>query len=201
MGGRKNHLRACKSCGAEELVRSDQMQNECSACSKVTFKARVREWVANNRDIFLKRCSMAGRKHGLHSTRIYRIHRSMLARCGHFSYRHKWAMYYEDKGIKVCDEWLNFESFAKWAFDSGYSDELTIDRIDGSKGYSPENCKWATRKEQQDNRSNSRSTRWSSYSECCLVCGTSDRRHVSKGMCGACYQRDYKLKENKLSTP
>jgi hypothetical protein len=159
------------------------------------------EWRERNPEQFKANCGKANRKHGMHTSRIYRIHGSMLARCGHYSYRHKWAMYYEDKGIKVCDEWINFEAFAKWAFSNGYSDDLTIDRKDGSKGYSPENCKWSTRKEQQDNRSNSRSTRWSSYSECCLVCGTSDRRHVSKGMCGACYQRDYKLKSKTQSTP
>lgn len=58
----------------------------------------------------------------------------------------------------MCDEWVhNYIAFQRWAFANGYNDELTIDRIDNSKGYSPDNCKWATPKEQCYNRSNSRS--------------------------------------------
>ena len=201
MRKRNLHKRVCSLCNKEEMVRSDQLNRVCGDCALQSRMTGLAEWRERNPEQFKANCGKANRKHGMHTSRIYRIHGSMLARCGHYSYRHKWAMYYEDKGIKVCDEWINFEAFAKWAFSNGYSDDLTIDRKDGSKGYSPENCKWSTRKEQQDNRSNSRSTRWSSYSECCLVCGTSDRRHVSKGMCGACYQRDYKLKSKTQSTP
>ncbi len=61
--------------------------------------------------------------------------------------------YYGGKGIKLCHQWRNdLLSFHRWANINGYSDELTIDRIDGSKDYSPDNCRWVTRKTQTDNR-------------------------------------------------
>ena len=62
--------------------------------------------------------------------------------------------YYGGKGIFICDEWLNdFEKFYEWSLQNGYSDNLTIDRIDSNKEYSPDNCKWSTKKEQAYNRS------------------------------------------------
>ena len=61
------------------------------------------------------------------------------------------------KGISVCDDWRNdFMSFYNWAINNGYSDDLSIDRIDNDKGYCPSNCRWTTRKVQMNNRSNSR---------------------------------------------
>lgn len=59
---------------------------------------------------------------------------------------------YGGRGIKVCDEWNNYYVFRDWAYQNGYTEELTIDRIDNNKGYSPDNCKWSTIVEQQQNR-------------------------------------------------
>ena len=61
---------------------------------------------------------------------------------------------YGAKGIRVCKEWSRFEPFRDWAFANGYTDELTIDRIDPRGNYEPSNCRWVTQKVQQNNRTN-----------------------------------------------
>lgn len=88
--------------------------------------------------------------HGMTGTRLYRIWRGMRARCETPSctvYR-----YYGGRGITVCQEWMDFKTFYKWAISNGYADHLSIDRIDNDKGYSPDNCRWATQSEQLKNR-------------------------------------------------
>lgn len=59
---------------------------------------------------------------------------------------------YKGKGLKVCEEWHDFYVFKSWAETSGFKKELTIDRIDNSKGYQPDNCRWITMKENLENR-------------------------------------------------
>jgi len=64
---------------------------------------------------------------------------------------------YAARGIKVCDEWLVFETFRAWALKTGYADTLTIDRKDNDGHYEPKNCKWSTQQTQARNR---RSSKW-----------------------------------------
>ena len=83
---------------------------------------------------------------------LYNAWSGMKKRC--YVPQNKSYKYYGAKGVTVCDEWRNsFDSFAEWAYSNGYEDTLTIERIDNDKGYCPENCKWITKSEQQQNRS------------------------------------------------
>ena len=102
-----------------------------------------------------KATSARNYKHGKRNTRLYNIWTSMKQRCGNPK-----ANEYENyggRGITVCEEWeKDFEAFYDWALKNGYAHNLTIDRKDNDKGYYPDNCKWATMKEQQNNRRNNR---------------------------------------------
>lgn len=83
----------------------------------------------------------------------------MMRRCytdDRKDYRH-----YREAGITMCDEWLNsFDSFALWAINNGVEEDLSLDRINTEKGYSPDNCRWATKKQQNNNSSTATTVRY-----------------------------------------
>ena len=92
-------------------------------------------------------------KHGMTKTRLHNIWVSMKERCNVPSVN--CYKYYGGRGIKVCEEWKHsFESFRDWALANGYTDTLTIDRIDVNGNYEPSNCRWITLKEQGSNKTN-----------------------------------------------
>ena len=87
----------------------------------------------------------------MHS-RLYGIYAGMKERCSnpcHCAYQN-----YGGRGISYCEEWQDFQVFKAWAESNGYSDNLTLDRIDVNGNYEPSNCRWITLKEQQNNRTN-----------------------------------------------
>jgi hypothetical protein len=97
-----------------------------------------------------------GTKHGLHGTPAYRSWKAMKARCA--NQKQPGYKNYGDRGIGICSRWAEFDNF--YADMGPCPAGMSLDRKDNSLGYSPENCVWATRTEQNRNQ---RSNRLVSY--------------------------------------
>ena len=127
---------------------------DCGSEKDVFWQAladgRVKSCGCLNRELTAKR-GHDNARHGGCGTRLYRIFRSMRERCERP--RHMHYASYGGRGIKVCPEWRgNFAAFREWATSHGYADNLSIDRIDNDRGYSPDNCRWVDTRAQGNNR-------------------------------------------------
>lgn len=137
-GGRLRPLWDCQCvCGTVRGIASDALvggkSKQCRTCgnrANAAMKPRL--------------------THGQSDTRLHNIWILMRRRCGDAGSRdfHR----YGGRGISVCAEWGDFAPFYAWALSNGYESGLTLDRVDNDKGYSPDNCRWATRTTQNRNR-------------------------------------------------
>lgn len=87
--------------------------------------------------------------HCLSRTKLYYVWIEMRQRCNNPD--NKRYPLYGERGISVCEEWISFESFRKWAIKSGYQEGLSLDRKDNNGYYEPNNCRWVTQQEQCNN--------------------------------------------------
>ena len=96
-----------------------------------------------------RRTSETHKTHGLRSTRLYSIWSKLKGRV--LNPKNKDYNDYGGRGINICEDWLDIRNFYDWAMENGYSDELSIDRIDNAGNYCPENCRWTTKTIQRRN--------------------------------------------------
>jgi DNA-binding XRE family transcriptional regulator len=112
---KKYSIITCSKCGEEMKVRNDYLKKHSGICVSCQKKGN--------------KCAF---KHGDYKTRLYRIWLGLSHR------RYKTYI------PKVCTEWHEYEKFKEWAYNNGYNDNLTLDRINNKGDYEPSNCQWIT---------------------------------------------------------
>ena len=128
-------------CGAEVVVTSGNLRSGGTKSCGCLRRERI---------------ASLNKTHGCAKKTWYKVYCSMMARCGHLEgsdERH--LRNYRDRGITVCELWQKSPlAFGDWLFDHGWHHGLQIDRMDNNLGYSPDNCRVVTPKENLSNRRN-----------------------------------------------
>jgi hypothetical protein len=135
----KRRMILCRcECGTEKVVPLTYLRSgESKSCGCMKIEMFIRQ----------------NTKHGGSRTKLYKVWTSMKQRC----LNEKCSVFegYGGRGITICDEWLDYETFRKWAVSTGYKNGLTIERKDVNGNYEPGNCEWIPQSKQSMNtRSN-----------------------------------------------
>lgn len=200
IGKKYNKLTAIKFEGTKFNKRYFRFLCDCGNETVANLSA-----VMNGR---IKSCGKCRGKHRLSYTRLYKIWHGIKSRC----YCKTCAAFpnYGEKGITMYEGWINNpEEFYNWSINNGYKDNLTIDRIDSSKGYFPDNCRWATYAEQNShlrmlktNKSGYKGVSWSKTCKkwLCVISinNKSKRIGIYKTQKEAVEARNKFIDENKL---
>ena len=139
LSGRLNYLYKCKcNCGTIKVIFESMLKSgRTKSCGCLRKEVRVQ-------------CM---KTHGMTKTKTWKAWSAMKDRCTQKNSKH--YKHYGGRGIKVCERWKN--SFENFLEDLGEKpDGFTLDRINSDGDYSPENCRWASLKEQQNNKRNNR---------------------------------------------
>ena len=145
---RKSYWKCICDCGLTVIATGNNLRSGNTQSCGCLHREKVAKMGRQNKT--------HGEGHG-NGTRLYHIWCGMRQRCNNPNH-HAWNLY-GGKGVKLCDEWNDYPTFKAWALANGYADNLSIDRIDPSKGYCPENCRWLTPSENTARANKNHTTR------------------------------------------
>jgi len=111
----------------------------CCICKCGVEKIIIRSSLLSSHTTQCRVCGSTS--HGMTKSRLYSIWKGMVKRTACEEKHRDYGSY---KHVTLCNKWKKFIPFKDWALKNGYTNNLEIDRIDNSKGYNPNNCRWVT---------------------------------------------------------
>lgn len=154
-GDKFGYLTIIREVSTRGIYRRFECRCDCGKI-KIVAMAGMRSGAIVSCGCYQKRVAVNIHKtHGGYKSRLYIIWTNIKQRCGNPHNKH--FIKYGGRGITLCNEWeKSFELFRTWSYENGYSDNLTIDRIDNNGNYCPENCRWISNSKQQLNKRTNR---------------------------------------------